>query len=731
MRKISKHKLARALAGIIALTAGGAAFAQTFPDWVTPCGTPLGAGDFANKYRLIRATAILVPANQLAVSDIPGYYRLTAQPAGFSAVNGFPVVSSTQFYGEPQMSANGRAGYLVAPDIIATASHGWFNQNAYAVVFDMRAQDTSGTGVCDPPNFNYIPAANIAFPPHGALIADFPDSIPTGVGDGRYDYAAFRLALPRTDRQFIRLRRDGEPTGSDSFMLASYPERMAMKVSKNVGFLGMWLNNQSTTLPATLIPRFTNYALMDGSSGGPMFNLTAGFVETSVGTTGLGCTKITPNGSGLNVVTNVCPETANGHVSFNTLNQGSIKLLSQNVPAAELLVSPLGTVTQVIPLGGTPATTSFNYTLKVDPGAPAAVAYSAAVDAPAAGQPTLLSMTSTSGTLAIGAQLTKNATLSAAGITSCGVYEQSLRFSDGTYSFVDRVTHRIEAGLTDYAIEAPASNRFQGIVSPYLPAQVQYTIRNTRPTATQVRVSNSATWLRIDGQAVPGSGTLNVVYNLAAKGSPGDSAVVTVTIDSTNANALPVAENSANLTFTNIGTCLNPGASAARTQAVVLDKRSLSITQDVVDLVPEAATQTPLVSLFNVPETFCVSDIEVKAGFLQNSGFGNAYFALWKADLDLYLTNPTGQRVRIWDRGYTPTNWPYETSSYDGSPTQVIRLNRSDRLPPSGVTLNDFVDRQAAGSWTLEAVDQVVNSRKGLETSWTLTLKGTPGACPL
>jgi hypothetical protein len=732
MRTISRAKLARALAGVIALCAGGNAFAQTFPDWVSPCGAPLGIGDFANKYRLIRATAFLAPVNQLVASS-PGHYRFTAQPGGLNAIIGLPVAPSTQFYGEPRMSANGRTGYLVAPDIIATASHDNLVPDNYAIVFDMRAQDF-GSG-CTAPDFDNIPAANIVFPPHAGMLADTLGQVPPGI-NANGDFAAFRLSQPVTGRAFIRLRRDGREESGDHFMFASHPERLALKVSKNVGYLG------SSAWAGLPMPTFTNYGLMDGSSGGPMFNLTSGFVETSVGFVyGLGCVMPTFDSlQGAYVISNVCPESPGYNwfgsqgphwPSYNSLNTAPITTMSQYVPAAELLVSPLGTVTQAVALGGTPPTTSFNYVLRVHPGAPAAVAYTALVEPPASGQPNLLTMTAQSGTLAIGTQLTATATVSAAGIATCGVYEQNLMFTDASHSFGDRVKHRLEVGLTDYAIDAPALTRFNGVTSPYVPTQIQYTIRNVRPTATQVRVSNSANWLRLDGQAVPGSGTLNVVYNLAAKGSPGDSAVVTVTIDSTNANALPVAESSANLTFTNIGTCLNPGAAATRTQAVVLDRRSLTITQDVLDLVPEAATETPLASLFNVPETFCVTDLEVKAGFVEYGGFfGNANFAAWKSDLDLYLTNPTGQRVRIWDRGYTPSNWPYERSSYDGSSTQVIRLNRSDRLPPSGVTLNDFVDRQAAGSWTLEAVDQVVNGLKGLEASWTLTLKGTPGACP-
>lgn len=716
---------------LAALALGGAqaASAQTFPDWITPCGTPLGTGDFAEKYRLMRATAFLVNPANLLPSDIPGYYRLYPQPPGFSKVLNTPIAIGSQFYGEKQMSYTGRTGYLVAPDIIVTASHGYFNQNGYAIVFDMRAQDTSGTGSCDAPDFNYIPESNIIFPPHGDIIADFPDSFPSTITDYRVDYAAFRLTTPVTDRPYLRMRRNGNPEPTDKFVLASFPERMAMKFNKNVSYLGQHdIAPQWGGQPVQSVPRFTNYALMDGSSGGPMYNLTSGFVETAAGNpTGLGCLQLSPSGTpGYSVMNNSCPSDPERQY----LNRGSIKYFASEVPPVELLVSPLGTQTQVIPFGGTLTTTSFSYDLKVDSRSPAPVNYSASVQAPAAGQPTLLSMTSSSGTIPIGGSVTKTATLSSAGITSCGVYEQTLQFNDTTHGFVDRIKHRIEAGLTDYVIEAPASARLEGIVSPYQPAQIQYTIRNPRPTATQVKVSNTATWLRIDGLAVPVSGTLDKVYNLAAAGSTGDSAVVTVTLDNTNANALASAEHSANLSFTNIGSCLNPAAAATRTQTVTLDKRQLSLRTDVVDLVPENATAQPLVSTINVAEAFCVTDIEVTAGFLDAAVVGNTAFTAWGPDLDLYLSNPTGQRLQLWDGSTAPGGWSYDSTSYDGIAAKNIRLNRSDRLPPNGANLDTFLNRAAAGNWTLEAVDQVVNSKRGLETEWKLTLKGTPGACP-
>lgn len=265
--------------------------------------------------------------------------------------------------------------------------------------------------------------------------------------------------------------------------------------------------------------------------------------------------------------------------------------------------------------------------------------------------------------------------------------------------------------------------------------QVQYTIRNPRPTATQVKLGNTATWLRIDGLAVPGSGTLDKVYNHAAAGSAGDSAVVTVTIDGTNANALAAAEHSANLSFASIGSCLDPAAAATRTQVVTLDKRELNLRADVVDLVPENATAQPPPSTLSVPEAFCVSDIEVTAGFLDAGVVGNSTFTAWGADLDLYLSNPTGQRLQIWNGSTAPGGWSYgstsyDSTSYDGIAAKNIRLNRSDRLPPNGANLDTFLNRAAAGTWTLEAVDQVVNGKRGLETEWKLKLEGAPGACP-
>lgn len=729
MKAVHPHLRVSSLAAAIALSCACAASAQTFPNWVSPTSATIGTSNAAQKARVIMATAFLVQVSQIGPALEPGYYRMTAQPANLNSYNGFPVVTNTQFYGEPRMAPQGRSGYLVAPDIIATASHGYFDQNSYAIVFDMRPVFNDLTNQWDPPNFDRIPADKIIFPPHGPIIADFPDFIPPGVGDSRYDFAAFRLAAPRTDRQYLRLRRSGAPSKSDAYMLAAYPEQLSLRVSKDVGYLGDVVV-PAPNLPPVTLPRFTNYVTVQGSSGGPVYNLTRGLVETSVGTTGTGCMKLTPGSTGApNVASNVCPETAGGAAAQNTVNMGPIQLFAQHVPAAELLVSPLeDTRVQMIPLGGTPAVTSFTYTLKVDPNAPASVMYDAMVEPPPLpGQPALLSMTPSAGTLPVGGSITKTATLSGSAIMSCGVYEQTLRFSDTTHVFNDRLTHRIEAGLTDYTIEALGPTLFQGIASPYLPAQVQFRIANPRPTPISVKVSNGTRWLRLDGQPVPVSGTHDVIYNLAAKGSPGDSAVATLTIDTTYADALPSNEHIANLTFTNLNTCQNPATNAIRIETVTLDKRQLLLTTDVLDTLPDVSPAQALVSTVGNGALFCVRDIDFKADFIASqSPFGNTAFLPWVPDLELYLTNPAGTRVRIWQHQTSQDPaWPYENGSYDGVDTRVIHLKSTE-----SASLAQFVNLATSGNWTLEAIDGFANNRRGFLTDWQLVLKGSPGACP-
>lgn len=711
----------RGALALLAASASAGATAQAFADWGNPCGTSFGPGFASAKLRLAGATVFLAPASQLVPTLTRGYYRFSAQPpGGFVSVAGTPLFSGQKFYGEKTMSANGRTGYLVAPDIIVTASHGFFDQNAYAIVFDMRA---IGTG-CPLPDFDMIPAANIIFPPHGPILSDPPDDIPAGTQDGRFDYAAFRLVQPRTDRNFIRLRRSGDPELADEYMHASYPERMSMKVHKNV-----WLEQMYTPSPfpgqtPTTIPLFANYALMDGSSGGPMYNLNRNFVETSVGSTiGLGCLQLSPGDSATSVMINDCPVNWTGKV----LNFGSIKTFAAGLPAAELLVSPLGTVTQRLPLGGTPAQTTFPYEMRVHAQAPAAVNYNAAVDAPLGGQPTLLTMTSSSGTLPVGGSLVKNVNVSAAGITACGTYEQTVTFRDDSHGYPDSITHRLEVGLTDYALDKPASAVFDGVTSPYQPAQLQYTLRNTRPSPTQIKVTHSTAWLRVDGQPLPVSGTFNGYYNLAAQGSPGDSATLTVTLDTTLANALPANLHVVPLSFQSLGACPAGNSMVVQTQGVSLDKRSSTFRTDVYQDVPQA---TELTSTTNVNQNFCVSSVEVRAKFLTNTFIANDPFMSWRHQPDLYLTAPDGTRRMIWNHTTTPVNWPYEDDLVDAEPVKVIRVNTTDSLPPGSVSLTDFIGRAAAGNWTLSTYDGIVDGLTGYEASWDLKLDGTPGACP-
>lgn len=734
MKSVYLKKATRASIALAMLLGASGAHAGTWPDWVDPCGGALGFGDFAQMNRLMNATAFLVPNSQLVESEIPGYYRLTQQPAGFSHIDGYPVAPDTQFYGQPQMSANGRTGYLVGPDIIVTASHGNFDQNTYAVIFDVRKRDNAVT--CEAPDFNHIPAANVIRPPHGSLIVDLPDSIP--VLDPRFDYAAFRLQQPVT-RQFLRLRRDWKPDTDDHYAIAGHPERMAMKVAKNVQLLGTFSVTPAGA-PPNIVPTFTNYALMSGSSGSPLYNLTDQYVETSVGTGSLGCVAMRQSQIGPYYdVSNICPETPGYYFdprlrttgdpsgTWNYLNEGSVSTIASYIPAAELLVSPLSSVTKVLALGAAVPSPAYSYTMRVDSRAPSAVGYSAQVEAPAAGQPNILSMTTDSGTLAIGAQRVVTATESAAAITTCGIYEQNVKFQDG-YGFVDRIKHRLEVGLTDFVVSG--TPRFEGITSPYQPAQAQVTISNPRPTPVRIKISNTNAWLRVNGVAVPPSGPQDTLLNLAASGSAGDQATITLTLDAAQANALPVQETIGNLTISNNSRCANPSTAASRTLPVTLDKRQLTLaTEEIYSVINESASPQPQVySITNVPENFCVTDVSLSASFLDDhtGSWGTAAFDNWIADLDLSLTSPR-TTVSLWNHQAVPAGWTVTTETYQGSPVKTLLFNLTDHLPPAGGSLSVFLNRGAFGDWRLDAQDHQENNRRGMLTNWKLILKGTPG----
>lgn len=745
MRTISRAKLARALAGVIVLCAGGNAFAQTFPDWVDPCGTALNStsADATARDRLLGATVFLAPRNQLVPAAQPGYWRFNQQPPGgfnFFFNANYPLVPGSQFYGTQQMSANGRGGYLIGPDVVATASHGNFDPTVYAIVFNLRHKPDVN-GVCQPPNLDLIPAADVAFPTAtNSLIASPLDDLPPGSVVAGLDYAAFRIDKSFPNR-FVRLRRTGNPEVGENFAFTSFPQRMTMKLSKHVGFLG--LTNTGGT-PPIILPRFTNYALMDGSSGGPLLNLSSGYVETSVGgPMGFGCMSVNQVAPGnIYAMSNLCPESpgytwfnlpSGGSPNFNLLNAGDIKTFAQYVPAAELQVSPLGTVTQEFALGAAPPITTFDYTMHLDAAAPQIVMLDARAVAPPMWFPSFITMPVQNGMIGPGANIVATAHVSAANITDCGIYEQDISFRDLTYGFRDLIKHRLEVGLTEFALVEPESTSFQGVTHPYVPSQLTYTIRNVRSTPIQVRVANTAAWLRVDGQALPPTGPLHVTYNLAAKGSPGDSASIVVTVDNTGAAALTNGAHTASLTFSNQSTCVYPLApSTIESAKISIDKGTLTLPGAVLDHVPETSNPAAaLTGTVNVDTAFCVGGVDVKAGFLpQTTGFWFvAPFATWVPELELSLVNPAGTRVTLWNPASFPASWPYGTQIIETLPSKTLRFNAANP-PPTGASLGAFANSPALGNWRIEARDPVLNSVVGFLTGWELKLTGTPGACP-
>jgi hypothetical protein len=260
-----------------------------------------------------------------------------------------------------------------------------------------------------------------------------------------------------------------------------------------------------------------------------------------------------------------------------------------------------------------------------------------------------------------------------------------------------------------------------------------YTIRNVRSTPIQVRMTNTTAWMRVDGQALPPSGTLQLTYNLAAKGSPGDSATINVTIDNTAAAALSPGEHTATLSFSNLGACPYPDKPATtETGKISFDKGSLTLTGGVLDYVPESSNPTSAVAgTIGVGQAFCTGSIDVTAGFLpQTSGFiFVSPFANWIPDLELALVNPAGTRVALWNPASFPPSWNYGEEVFDDFMSKTIRINAGNP-PPTGASLGALLNSPALGNWRIEARDPALNSTVGYLTGWRLKLTGSPGACP-
>jgi hypothetical protein len=725
---------------------------EPFQYWHDACGYPavIPVQYAAQVNKLIDAEAILVPASHIVQrDDDPNYYRFTNHQAEHTwGDRTTETCQETPFRLEEKYDVSGRSGFLIAPDLIATASHTYdpehpLDATFFTAVFGVAAHYVNG--LCVPADPEHIPAANVFRITSNADTVNaqehyyLQDARHTGV-----DYAVFRLGSTATGRPYLRIRRTGQPTPADNTISIGHPDRLGAKLfygGKVVDFA-----QDSGVPPGFPAPRFDAIYFTAGSSGGPTYNLDRQYVEVveANGLIGGECAIELLPGSPWNPI-QTCEEVHDNcyePITDPTFDASKppfapdlapITLLAplvdngETVNTPELRVTPLQDVVYRIPLNGTPTPVQSTYSLKASHDAPT-TSVTTVVSVPT-GQPQLVTLSGFNGSLPADGVGGVTVTPSIPPNLGCGAYDHSLLISDVTHGFTDTIKHRFEIGLTEFSVAPAAGENIYGIASPSVPSQLTYTMTNLRPTAVNVKVTSPQPWIMLTPVG-PASGT---TFNLNPAGQSGSSRQINVSLTS-SAFSLADGDYPIDVVFTNQSTCaVSPTLHAHPTfhKGLLLLEQDLGYVQIPIPTPPAS----PVTSAVTVPETFCVSDVALGLDNVAANQFFGEDFVDWAPHLKLNLDFLGGLSIgrTLWNGNAVPGTWPpipVDTES-DGGVIEYVVLNNTSNPPPTGVHMSDFNGRAANGQWRLSVWDDGGNAgRPPAELRrWKLYFRGVAGSC--
>jgi hypothetical protein len=671
----------------------------------------------------LSAEAMLVHSSQIAPrEDDSNFWHFTQTEPNINAPGTtIPFTGQVPFSGETRLAPNVRSGFLIAPNIIATAPHtNDFNPNNFVVVFNAAAKKDPVTQTCLPFDPEHIPASDIYHPRStNPLIANTIlhyfniYGVFTAV-----DYAAFYLDRPATGQRYLRIRKNGGISSTDTLALIGHPFGMRTKLQYGIGYAGEETN---ASIPSFAYPIFNDFYLFRGMSGGPVYNLDRNYVETIVGS---------PHGSGCRLdhsdwytthtywaMYDGCddiPEPSGVSTAvYHQINNGPISALAELVPTPYLRVDPLNDVTYVLPINGTPSPSQTAYTATASPSETANTIVSAtAIPAPAPGRPSLTLSNYTS-SLAPGASTAITASATVPTGTPCGIYDNYVAIVDQTHQGLrDRMLHRFEIGMTDFSVAPDGTTDIYGITAPSSPANTTYTLTNTRPTAVTVNVTLGQSWLSFE------TGSSSVV-NLAPAGQAGATKSVTIKVNAA-AFALANGDHPFTVSFQGQGSCaLNDPVqkNGVFHKGVLFIKHAL----DAFVFEPTPAN-APVTDTLSVASSFCVTEVKVRFNSLREG----VPLAQWMSSLRIYL-DLDQTSSQLWNHNPLPGGWDIPTSSAPGETTETLILDQHQHLPPTGaISISVFGNKNSAGQWSFRLFDDGQGFGTGFLKSWELELRGVP-----
>ena len=219
-------------------------------------------GELTNPQQIAWADATVSFFTDSEVSCSGGSCDLATRIYGDTQGGTFlPLCSGERFVGQPQGA--GCSGFLIAPDLVATAGHCFPSQldcDRAAIVFGF-AGDASGTASTSVPEADVYGCSEIVAQ---ALERDSLDAL------GDEDFALLRLDRPVTDRAPLPIRQAG--IVPDTASLATLGSLLGLPIKYSPGASLRSNSPENAKFEA-------NLDAAPGNSGGPVLDVTSGLVE--------------------------------------------------------------------------------------------------------------------------------------------------------------------------------------------------------------------------------------------------------------------------------------------------------------------------------------------------------------------------------------------------------------------------------------------------------------------
>lgn len=528
------------------------------------------------------AACVVVQINELTDNG-DGTYTLST--SAWNSQDGFPLCTDEPYYG--QLRIGFCSGFLVGPDIVATAGHCVDENDIGTVAFLFGFDQIDATT----PPATVVPADDVYF------LAGIIDRIDSG----DLDHAVVRLDRNVVGHNPVPIRRDGLVGNSDPLVMIGHPVVLPKKIADgavvkdNLGSTGYFTSNLDA---------------YGGNSGSMVFNPNTSVVE---GVLVRGNSDFFFDGSCSRSI--VLPDD-NG--TYEEVSKATT--FAASVPPLGMLVTPGGDVLHYGPVGGPFTNPSVIYTLTNyldDP-----LDYSVSLTANFG-----VLLDGTTGPL-VGTIPGGNSTLitvslgSAIDTLAAGVYIEPVAFDDLTNGLSTIRVHTVEVGQTLIDVAPTIGLDSAGPEGgPFTDTQT-YTVTSQRPTPVDVRITAGDTWISLDNSPGP------ITMHLSGEG---DSGQVIVGY-SNDADTLPIGCYTSAVTFTNLDNANET------TRGVSLDVgRHLYPSLDTPMAIPD---NTAVTSTITAPDSFCIGDVDVAID-ISHTHVG---------DLTIDLTSPQGTTVRLHNR---------------------------------------------------------------------------------